>query len=312
MSIAGDSDVGFFIIDDSVLEKAGRPKHIEGLGWHYSHSKKRAIYGHCIVSSQYRYGNISFPCDFEMYRTESEAKKSKIEFKTKIDIAKQLIENFKPFGNEKIYTLIDSWYTSKEIIRTAKEKNFEIIGRVKSNRTFSMRENGPKHTLSSYAGNLRNASFEEVTVNDAAYLVRRIHCWIAGVGNVVILISKRKKDGSRCFILSTDTSLSNEEIIRYYGYRWDIETGYLYCKDRLGMGHYQMRKMKAIVKYCALVFSAFCYLEALRLVNDQKSIGQSRLCFKLRRRIEFVDQVVSLVRKGLPVENIYERLKISA
>ncbi|HPC43022.1 MAG TPA: hypothetical protein PLD91_19055, partial [Spirochaetota bacterium] len=32
------SGIGFYIIDDSVLEKAGKPKHMEGLGWHYSHS----------------------------------------------------------------------------------------------------------------------------------------------------------------------------------------------------------------------------------------------------------------------------------
>ena len=128
----------------------------------------------------------------------------------------------------------------------------------------------------------------------------------------MILISNRKKDRSKCFILSTDTSLSNEDIIRYYGYRWDIETGYLYCKDRLGLGHYQMRNMKAIEKYCALIFSAFCYLEALRLQNNQLSIGQSRRCFKLRRKREFVDRVAYLVRRGLPINKIYKELNIAA
>ncbi len=196
------SGIGFYIIDDPVLEKTGKPKYMEGFGWHYSHS--------------------------------------------------------------------------------------------------------------AYAKNLRNASFDEILVGGAAYLVRRIDCWISGAGNVVILISKRKKDGSRCFILSTDTSLGNEDIIRYYGYRWDIETGYLYCKDRLGLGHYQMRKMKAIEKYCALMFSAFCYLEALRLQNDQASIGQSRRCFKLRRRREFADKVASLARRGMPLKKIYKELNIAA
>jgi len=311
-STAGYSKTGFYIIDDSVLEKAGKPKHMEGLGWHYSHSKSKTICGHCIVSSHYRYGEISFPYDFAMYRTEAEARKSKTEFKTKIDIAKEFIDTFEPFSNEKVYVLIDSWYTSKEILASAEARNFKVIGGLKSNRTFKLRESGPKHSLSAYAKNLRNASFEEIIVGGAAYLVRRIDCWISGAGNVVILISKRKKDGSRCFILSTDRSLSNEDIIRYYGYRWDIETGYLYCKDRLGLGHYQMRKMKAIEKYCALIFSAFCYLEALRLQNNQTSIGQSRRCFKLRRRREFVDKVAGLVRRGIPLKKIYMELNIAA
>ena len=306
---AKKTNIGFYIIDDSVLEKAGKPKHMEGLGWHYSHSKGRVIYGHSIVSSHYRYGDVSFPYSFEMYRSEKEAEG---EFKTKIDIAKGFIDTFEPFSDEKVYVLIDSWYTSKEVLISAKSRDFDVIGGLKSNRTFKLREHGPKHSLSAYARNLRNASYDEIIVNDVAYLVRRIDCWIPGAGNVAILISKRKKDGSRCFILSTDTSLSNEEIIRYYGYRWDIETGYLYCKDRLGLGHYQMRRLKAIEKYCALIFSAFCYLEALRLNNNQSSIGQSRRCFKLRRRREYVNKVATLVKRGIPMSRIYRELKIAA
>jgi SRSO17 transposase len=310
---AATSDTtGFFIIDDSVLEKAGKPKHMEGLGYHYSHSKGRAIYGHCVVSSHYRYGNVSFPYDFEMYRQEKETKKSKVPFTTKIGIAKEFIKTFEPFSSERVYVLTDSWYTSKDILTAAKTRKFEVLGGIKSNRTFRLQENGQKHKLSAYARNARNASYDEIVVNDVAYLVRRINCWIEGAGNVTILISKRKRDRSKCYILSTDTSLTAIEIIQYYSHRWDIETGYLYCKDRLGLGHYQMRNMKAIIKYCALIFSAFCYLEALRLQNNQVSIGQSRRCFKLKRRRDFVDQVAALVRRGVPIGNIYKELNIAA
>lgn len=311
-NIAQPAEVGFYIIDDSVLEKGGKPKHMEGLGWHYSHSKSRVIYGHCIVSSQYRVGQVSFPYDFEFYRTEKDAKKEKAEFKTKIAIAQEFIENFTPFFNEKTHILIDSWYTSKEIIATAQSGGFNIIGAVKGNRVFKLQEHGPKHTLSSYARNLRNTSFEEVELDGVAYLVRRLECWLPEVGKVVILISKRKRDRSKCFILSTDTALSNEEILRYYSYRWDIETGYLYCKDRLGLGHYQMRNMKAIEKFCALVISAFCYLEALRVLSNKSSIGQSRWFFKLRRKQQYVDRIAKLVRRGMPMKKIYEELKIAA
>jgi hypothetical protein len=147
--VANYSKIGFYIIDDSALEKAGKPKHMEGLGWHYSHSKAKTICGHCIVSSQYRYGNISFPYDFEMYRTKAESRRT--EFRTKIDIAKEFIDTFEPFSDEKVYVLIDSWYTSKEILASANAKGYKVIGGLKSNRTFNLRENGPKHSLSAYA-----------------------------------------------------------------------------------------------------------------------------------------------------------------
>jgi len=71
--VAKPSPVGFLIYDDSILEKRAKPKKMEGLGWHYSHTKGKTICGHCLVSSHYRYGDISFPYNFEVYYTEKAA-----------------------------------------------------------------------------------------------------------------------------------------------------------------------------------------------------------------------------------------------
>ena len=109
------------------------------------------------------------------------------------------------------------------------------------------------------------------------------------------------------FILSTDMNLSNEEILKYYSYRWDIEVGYLYCKDRLGMSQYQMRKLKAIGKYCALVFAAYTLLETLRASNNEQSLGQSRQYFKIMKKREYIDQVIILYKKGVSKRDIYKK-----
>lgn len=311
-SIVKQNGTGFLIIDDTVIEKHGRPKKIESLGWHYSHSKGRAVYGHSLVTSHYRSGDISFPYDFRFYLNEKVAAESGETFKTKPDIACELIEKFEPFTGDKIYFLVDSWYTSEKVVKTVKMREFELIGALKSNRVFQFKEHGKKHKLSSYVKNLRNSSFEEIKLRDEAFKVRRIEVWLKGIGNVVILISKRVKDGSKMFILSTDKNLSNEEILKYYSYRWDIETGYLYCKDRLGMSQYQMRKLKAIGKYCALVFAAYTLLESLRVTNKEQSLGKSRQYFKIMKKRKYVDQVITLHKKGVPKKDIYKRLKLVA
>lgn len=310
--ITNKCKTGFFIIDDTVIEKQGKPKKIEGLGWHYSYSKGRIVYGHCMVTSHYRVGNISFPCDFQFYLNKEVADKSGDIFKTKPDIACELIEKFESFRGEKIYCLTDSWYTSEKVVKAVRTREFELIGSLKSNRVFQFMEHGKKHKLSTYVKNLRNSSFEEITLKGEAFRVRRIEVWLKGIGKVVILISKRIKDGSKMFILSTDMDLSNEEILRYYSYRWDIEVGYLYCKDRLGMGQYQMRKLKAIGKYCALVFAAYTLLESLRVSNNEKSLGQSRQYFKIMKKREYVDQVIILYQKGVLKRDIYKKLKLVA
>mgnify|MGYP001297352614 CR=1 FL=1 len=68
--------------------------------------------------------------------------------------------------------------------------------------------------------------------------------------------------------------------------------------------------MKAITKYCALVLKAFCYLEALRIQNNKSNIGQSRKYVKARRKKEFVNKIANLVKKGVPMDKIYEELRI--
>ena len=311
-SIVKQNGAGFLIIDDTVIEKQGKPKKIESLGWHYSHSKGRTVYGHSLVTSHYRSGNLSFPYDFRFYINEKVATESGEAFKTKPDIACELIEKFEPFTGDKIYCLVDSWYTSEKVVKAVKDREFELIGALKSNRVFQFKEHGKKHKVSSYVKNLRNSSFEEVKLKDEAFKVRRIKVWLKGIGNAVILISKRIKDGSKMFILSTDMNLSNEEILEYYSYRWDVEIGYLYCKDRLGMGQYQMRKLKAIGKYCALVFAAYALLESLRVANNEQSIGKSRQYFKIMKKREYVDQVITMHKKGVPKRDIYKKLKLVA
>jgi SRSO17 transposase len=309
---AGKTSTGILAIDDTLIEKSTMTKHMEGLLFHYSHTKGKSTYGHCIVSSHYRLGDISIPYNFEFYLNEKEAKKLKAEFKTKVEIAQDLIQQFNPFGKERVFVTMDSWYTSEKIIETALAKGYHVIGGVKMNRVFRLSEFGSRHKLSKYVSNLKNSSFEKMTLNGEAYLVRRKEVYMNGIGLVTIVITKRVKDRSIRCVLSTDMNLSTESILKIYGYRWDIEVGYLYLKDRLGMGHYQMRRLKAIKKCCALVIIAYGLLEVLRVANNEKSIGQSRKVFSIMKKRSFVDQVIELNRRGVSKKDIYKRLKLTA
>jgi SRSO17 transposase len=309
---AGKTSTGILSIDDTVIEKRTMTKNMEGLLFHYSHTKGKSTYGHCIVSCHYRIGNISIPYNFEFYLSKKEAKRLQQKFKTKIEIAQYLIERFKPFDNERVFITMDSWYTSETLIKTAQAQGYHVVGAVKMNRVFRLSEYGEKHKLSSYVSNLKNSSFENMTLNGEAYLVRRKDVYMNGTGLITLVITKRKKDRSIRCVLSTDMDLSTESILKIYGYRWDIEVGYLYLKDRLGMGHYQMRRLKAIKKYCALVIVAYGLLEVLKVVNNEKSIGQSRKIFSIMKKRLFVDQVIELNRRGISKRDIYEKLKLVA
>ena len=75
---------------------------------------------------------------------------------------------------------------------------------------------------------------------------------VKGIENIVVLMSWIDEFDSNkipFFLVTTDTSLSSERIIEYYGYRWKIEVSFRYQKERLGLDNYEMRNLKDIKKF---------------------------------------------------------------
>jgi IS4 transposase len=77
------------------------------------------------------------------------------------------------------------------------------------------------------------------------------------IGEVKLVISKRKKDSSTKYIISTDKSLSSKEVISIYEDRWDIETAHRETNQKLGFKDYQLRDKHSIERFIQLVFSVW-------------------------------------------------------
>ena len=76
----------------------------------------------------------------------------------------------------------------------------------------------------------------------------------------IVFVRNRNKKSEYIMILSTDCSLSNEEIIRRYGYRWSIECCFKVCKSLLKLGkEFQPVNYDTTVSSTALVFTSFLY-----------------------------------------------------
>lgn len=108
--------------------------------------------------------------------------------------------------------------------------------------------------------------FKDVTIQDKTYKVYRYENKVSGIDNAVILICHEsdKENPKIISILSTDTELSSKKILKYYSNRWEIETSFLYLKDRLGLRHYQMRKIKGFTRFLIIVHLAYTLLELYR------------------------------------------------
>ena len=87
-------------------------------------------------------------------------------------------------------------------------------------------------------------------------------------------------------IVSTDTGLSEEEIIRVYGKRWDIEVFFKACKSYLNLvKEYRGISYDAMNAHAAIVFSRYMMLSVAQRENeDDRTICE--LCFCLLDEME--------------------------
>jgi len=91
------------------------------------------------------------------------------------------------------------------------------------------------------------------------------------------IVFAAKKGASRDWvaILSTDTGLDDEEILRLYGIRWDIECFFKVAKSNLGLAkEFMCRNYDSLVGATTVVFLRYCMISVdSRRTNDHRSCG---------------------------------------
>ena len=93
-------------------------------------------------------------------------------------------------------------------------------------------------------------------------------------------------------ILSTDTTLADNEIIRFYGKRWDIEVFFKMCKQHLKLvKEVQLRSYDGLIGHTSLVIARYNILSLYqRQQVDQRSFGGIfRMCNDEIINISFIE-----------------------
>lgn len=310
-------DIGFLVIDDTVNLKDLRTKSMEGLDFHYSHVKGKACWSHCIVNSHFVAGSYSVPIQFKPYYREEKCSEFSVSFQSKTDIAQELIQTFeKPSELKNIYVLVDSWYTSTNLISQTLSQGYHLIGGMKRNRIFY--PDGIRTKISEFIEALDPTNLDSVTVKDKEYKVFRYEGKIIKSDNIILLISYEvKKDGfeNPVCIISTDTSLDTKTILDYYSVRWTIETSYQYLKESLGFDQYKVRSLVAIERYISLCFLAYTFLEIFRVSKGNlslKTIGEVIRHHKNVTVKKFISYIYYQAKQNIPLKSLYESLKLPA
>lgn len=253
------SSFSFFIIDDSLLEKVG--KEIESAGYHYDHTKKAYVYGHQVVTSGYVFRSEFYPFILELYTKEEECQKEKIIFKTKVEIALDILRKAIAFHPPSV-VLIDSWYCTQEIIRFLDEEGIQYIIASKSNRVFKYRNELRK--IQEFTTTISGVN--SVVKGDYEYQVKSISAYFEDFGEKRLVLLRRRAKGETFYeewnaLITNIDDVSDETIISFYSQRFSIEGFHKDAKQHLGLGKSQLRKRRGVVKHLHLVAAAYCLLK---------------------------------------------------
>ncbi len=117
----------------------------------------------------------------------------------------------------------------------------------------------------------------------------------------IIFVSCDKKRGWLA-LLSTDLSLPNEEVIRLYGKRWDIEVFFKMCKQHLKLAkEIQIRNYDGLIAHTSLVIARYNMLSLYqRQCMDQRSFGELfRACNDEMTNLSFMVSLERIMRLAL-------------
>ena len=258
--------VNVLILDDSVI-KRNRSKKVELLARVYDHVEHKFRKGFTLLyssSESNRYNEVSGDID---HRTHG-YKIRKASMMHKTDAAIQLIRNALTAGIKADYVLMDTWFTTEPMIKKILETGIHAIGMVKQLKQ-RYTYNGRQYTLPG----LKNFVDFSGARNIFGSLVVTTK---TGIPVKVVFVRNRNKKSECLYLLSTDTSLNDAEIVRIYGNRWSIECFFKASKSFLKLGsEFQSHNYGAMVSHTTIVFTRYIVLEWLRRnQNDQKSYGE--------------------------------------
>lgn len=252
---------GVLIVDDTIIEKSG--KQMDGVGFLFDHCKGKSVRCHDIVSTFYHHREMHVPLYFTPYVKEEHTTGLDIWFKTKIQIALDLLRKSLMQVSPEV-VVFDAWYMSKELVDFVNGRGLVWVSQAKSNRLIQV-DDGSWISVNVFARGLSKQVFNRI---DKVVDERRFK-WIyettlmmKHVGMVkMVVLCQRKNSKTFNFLVSNNTALDGLQILEYYKKRWAIEVFHRDCKQHLGMGEYQVRRLDAVVIHLHLVVLAYTLLK---------------------------------------------------
>ena len=314
--LTGTDRLNALIVDDSLYERA-RSKKVELLARVFDHaekSKQKFKRGFRLLTLGWSDGVTFIPLMFRHLSSKdptqryAEARndidKRSVGYKARQEAVSKapevlfgMLRQAKRAGVAAKHVLFDSWFSYPSTMITIRTIGFFVVGRLRDTKTIMYLIGGEKKTLKQiYSAHKKRRGRSRYLLSVEVLLYN-------DKGNTlparIVFVRDRKNRKKWIAFGTTDMSLSEEEVIRLYGKRWDIEVFFKVCKSYLNLAkEFQGMSYDAMTAHTAVVMTRYIMLAVDKRQNeDPRSIGELfYLCYDELADHSFADVMALILR----------------
>ncbi|RNB74667.1 transposase [Brevibacillus invocatus] len=275
--------VSVFVVDDSMFER-NRSKAVEMLSRFKDHATGCYYKGFRMLTLGWSDGHTFIPVDFSLLASLKSQINGMMEgidkrtsgYKPRLEallpapeVIPAMIDRAIQSGMSASYVLMDSWFTHAPLIQSVRARDLDVIGMVKADNK-------------RYLVGQRRLSLQELYHTATPVrrkkkgILRSIHTELSpGIPVIMVFVRHRSNKKQWLAILCTDCSLTEEEVIKIYSIRWDIEVFFKCAKSLLRLQkESQGRSYDLLISHTTIVFSRYILLAwQHRQSTDQRTLG---------------------------------------
>jgi hypothetical protein len=332
-SLTSDDRENVLIVDDSFYSRE-RSKSVELLARVRDNADNgRYKKGFRMLTLGWSDGNTFIPLNFTLlssankknrlyHANESIDKRSngyKRRASSLLKMTDAMLELIKQAVKYKIpakYVLFDSWFTYPSILRKILQFDMHTIAMVKAMPNVYYTFNGKTKNLKDIYASVKKRRGKAKILSSVVVGIG-IDCNGKEIFAKIVFVRDRNRSRKWLALISTDISMDDEEIVRIYGKRWDIEVFFKMCKSYLSLAkEFQSRSYDSMIAHTTIVFSRYIMLAVENRNNtDLRTVGALfyHCCDELQdiQFIEAIQLIIDILKNALQQKLMISKEQIS-
>lgn len=285
--LTSEDRVNAFVVDDSLFERMSC-KQTELGSRVFDHTSMKYCKGFRLMTLGWTDGNTFLPVNSCLLASSKErnligpvdqcdgrslaAKRRKLAQTKGTEVMIELLKTAQNAGHHADYVLFDTWFSSPAQLIAVKKLGLDSIAMLKKSSHIYYEYEGKQLSIKKIFGickKRRGRSKYLLSVNVMVGKDKKIPAKIVCVRN-----KKNKKDWIA--FICTNPELSEEEIIRIYGKRWQIEVFFKTCKSYLQLiSECHSLSYDALTAHVAIVFTRYLMISMeQRQSKDDRTLGE--------------------------------------